>query len=39
LLYAIARAIGLGEIETQRTIRSGIEAGMRHPRRVWPDLR
>jgi hypothetical protein len=38
LLENAALAIGLGEAETQRTIKSGIEAGMHNPRRVWPDL-
>jgi hypothetical protein len=38
LLSSAALSIGLGELETRRTIRSGIEAGIRHPRRVWPDL-
>jgi hypothetical protein len=38
LLQAAALAVGLGKVEIERTIKSGIEAGMRHPRRVWPDL-
>jgi hypothetical protein len=38
LLYSAALSIGLGELETRRTIQSGIEAGIRHPRRFWPDL-
>jgi hypothetical protein len=38
LLQEAAREIGLGETETRQTIKSGIEAGMRNPRRVWPDL-
>jgi len=38
LLHNAAIAIGLGELEIRRTIKSGIEAGMRSPRRVWPDL-
>jgi hypothetical protein len=39
LLHSAARAIGLGELEIQRTVNSGIEAGIRNPRRVWPDWR
>jgi hypothetical protein len=39
LLEAGAMAIGLGELEIRRTIKSGIEAGIRNPRRVWPDWR
>ena len=39
LLHEAALAIGLGELEARRTIRSGLEAGVRHPRRGWPDLR
>jgi hypothetical protein len=39
LLFSGALSIGLGELETRRTIQSGIEAGIRHPRRSWPDLR
>jgi hypothetical protein len=38
-LHTAAIAIGLGELETRRTIQSGLEAGIRHPRRSWPDLR
>ena len=38
LLAEAALAIGLGEVETHKTIRSGLEAGLRHPRRHWPDL-
>jgi hypothetical protein len=38
LLHNAAIAIGLGEVETQQTIESGIEAGMRNPR-IWPDWR
>jgi hypothetical protein len=38
LLENAALAIGLGEVETHRTVKSGIEAGMRNPRRNWPDL-
>jgi hypothetical protein len=39
LLHNAARAISLGELETRRTIRSGIEAGIRNPRSTWPDWR
>jgi hypothetical protein len=38
LLEGAARSIGLGEMETQRTIESGLEAGISQPRRSWPDL-
>jgi hypothetical protein len=37
-LFKAAIAIGLGELEIRRTIKSGIEAGIRNPR-VWPDWR
>jgi hypothetical protein len=38
LLYNAAIAVGLGEAETKKTIKSGIEAGIRNPR-VWPVWR
>ena len=38
LLTEAALAIGLGEAETRKTIQSGLEAGLRQPRRHWPDL-
>lgn len=38
LLTEAALAIGLGERETYKTIRSGLEAGLRNLRRHWPDL-
>jgi hypothetical protein len=33
-LHGVAVSIGLDEVETQATIRSGLEAGMRAPRRL-----
>ncbi len=38
LLQKTARAAGLGEAEIQKTISSGISAGLANPRRSWPDL-
>jgi hypothetical protein len=39
LLEAGAKVVGLCQPEIRRTIKSGIEAGIRNPRRVWPDWR
>lgn len=33
-LYGVAVSIGLGEIETRGTIKSGLEAGMKEPRKL-----
>ncbi len=33
-LYGVALSIGLGEVETRATIRSGFEAGIKEPRRL-----
>lgn len=33
-LYGVAVSIGLGKVETRATIKSGLEAGMRTPRRL-----
>ena len=38
LLTQAARSLGLEEQEIQKTIHSGLEAGIRNPRRWWPDL-
>ncbi|MCB0171537.1 MAG: bifunctional DNA primase/polymerase [Anaerolineae bacterium] len=38
LLTQAAMTIGLGEIETRKTIQSGLEAGIRTPRQNWPDV-
>ena len=38
LLEETARAIGLEETEIERTLKSGLEAGLRKPRNHWPDL-
>jgi hypothetical protein len=33
-LYGVAISIGLGEVESRTTIKSGLDAGMREPRRL-----
>lgn len=38
LLQQAARSLGLEEREIQKTIHSGLEAGIRNPRKQWPDL-
>jgi len=38
LLYQAATTIGLGHSESVKTIASGLNAGIRNPRRHWPDL-
>jgi hypothetical protein len=38
LLTQTAQAIGLGDGEIVKTLTSGLEAGMAHPRQTWPDL-
>ncbi|MCB0176121.1 MAG: bifunctional DNA primase/polymerase [Anaerolineae bacterium] len=36
-LMQVAHSIGLGETETFKTLQSGLEAGIRTPRRQWPE--
>lgn len=38
MLTSTAQALGLGETEIQKTIKSGLEAGLANPRRSWPEL-
>lgn len=38
LLQQAAQSLGLGEREIQKTVHSGLEAGIRNPRKRWPDL-
>lgn len=38
VLEQAALAIGLGEVETRNTIRSGLEAGLKTPRSNWPQI-
>ena len=38
LLTNTAQAIGLGEAEIEKTIKSGLEAGLANPRRSWPQF-
>ena len=38
MLTNTAQALGLGEMEIQKTIKSGLEAGLANPRRSWPEL-
>jgi hypothetical protein len=37
-LQEVARTTGLNDVEIQKTIDSGISAGLANPRRSWPDL-